>query len=196
MIGLLLTPLPIHQDHVASRWQTETKDRLVRAGVLDDNVCTQFEAGRTALTAAVMVNGARGTFVGRLRERSRLLKVLRQTADPTKTTLAYRSLRTLDQKLAVTRAHMPALRRLASELKPQMKALGIDEKEIATHLLFGEFALSSLRTPTLAEVRRPYRDVPSEHWAADAVRTLRNRGIIVGYPQDRFQMPRSNDGAR
>jgi len=29
---------------------------------------------------------------------------------------------------------------------------------------------------------RPFSDVPKDHWAAAAVETLRQRGIVVGYP--------------
>ena len=29
---------------------------------------------------------------------------------------------------------------------------------------------------------RPFPDVPKDHWAAAAVETLRQRGIVVGYP--------------
>ncbi len=36
---------------------------------------------------------------------------------------------------------------------------------------------------TRAPVRdTPFPDVPREHWAFDAVESLRKRGIIVGYP--------------
>ena len=28
----------------------------------------------------------------------------------------------------------------------------------------------------------PFSDVPKDHWAAAAVETLRQRGIVVGYP--------------
>jgi hypothetical protein len=29
----------------------------------------------------------------------------------------------------------------------------------------------------------PFSDVPPDHWAASAVETLRERGIVVGYPK-------------
>ena len=29
---------------------------------------------------------------------------------------------------------------------------------------------------------RPFSDVPKDHWAAAAVETLRQRGIVTGYP--------------
>ena len=31
----------------------------------------------------------------------------------------------------------------------------------------------------------PFSDVPKDHWAAAAVETLRQRGIVVGYPASR-----------
>ena len=31
----------------------------------------------------------------------------------------------------------------------------------------------------------PFPDVPKDHWAAAAVETLRQRGIVVGYPASR-----------
>ena len=42
-------------------------------------------------------------------------------------------------------------------------------------------------TPQIAVPRppagsRPFSDVPKDHWAAAAVETLRQRGIVVGYP--------------
>jgi hypothetical protein len=30
---------------------------------------------------------------------------------------------------------------------------------------------------------RPFSDVPPDHWAASAVETLRERGVVVGYPK-------------
>ena len=35
----------------------------------------------------------------------------------------------------------------------------------------------------------PFRDVPRDHWAHNAVETLRQKGIIVGYPAGTFSRP-------
>jgi len=39
------------------------------------------------------------------------------------------------------------------------------------------------KTPAVRPVSGgPFSDVPKDHWAAAAVETLRQRGIVVGYP--------------
>jgi len=35
-----------------------------------------------------------------------------------------------------------------------------------------------------AQTATPFRDVPTNHWAADAVAKLFEEGIIIGYPAD------------
>lgn len=33
----------------------------------------------------------------------------------------------------------------------------------------------------------PFRDVPPGHWAAKSVQQLKDEGILVGYPDERFR---------
>lgn len=42
----------------------------------------------------------------------------------------------------------------------------------------------------------PFRDVPPNHWAAQAVETLRQQGIVRGYPAATGRAATTKDGAR
>lgn len=42
--------------------------------------------------------------------------------------------------------------------------------------------LPKIAVPRPAAGSRPFSDVPKDHWAAAAVETLRQRGIVAGYP--------------
>ena len=42
--------------------------------------------------------------------------------------------------------------------------------------------LPQITVPRPPAGSRPFSDVPKNHWAAAAVETLRQRGIVTGYP--------------
>jgi len=42
----------------------------------------------------------------------------------------------------------------------------------------------------------PFRDVPPNHWAAQAVETLRQKGIVRGYPSGAYRTPPTTGKAR
>ncbi len=46
------------------------------------------------------------------------------------------------------------------------------------------FALTAL--PALAQTAGPFADVPADHFAYESVEKLRNRGIVIGYPDGTY----------
>ena len=51
-------------------------------------------------------------------------------------------------------------------------------------LLAGAVAVMAFGRPALAQ--GPFADVPTDHWAYDAVNELAQRGIVNGYPDSTF----------
>src|SRR5262245_29015107 len=51
-------------------------------------------------------------------------------------------------------------------------------------LLAGAVAIMAFARPALAQ--GPFADVPTDHWAYDAVNELASRGIVNGYPDGTF----------
>src|SRR5713226_1202726 len=51
-------------------------------------------------------------------------------------------------------------------------------------LLAGAMAILAFARPALAQ--GPFADVPTDHWAYDAVNELASRGIVNGYPDGTF----------
>jgi len=51
-------------------------------------------------------------------------------------------------------------------------------------LLAGALAIMAFARPALAQ--GPFADVPTDHWAYDAVNELASRGIVNGYPDGTF----------
>src|SRR6266699_3445943 len=51
-------------------------------------------------------------------------------------------------------------------------------------LLAGVMAILAFARPALAQ--GPFADVPTDHWAYDAVNELASRGIVNGYPDGTF----------
>jgi hypothetical protein len=49
--------------------------------------------------------------------------------------------------------------------------------------------LAALSIPAAAEKKpaSPFRDVPADHWASDAVKQMSDSGIVVGYPDGKFK---------
>ena len=71
---------------------------------------------------------------------------------------------------------LAALQDLTQQFAPELARLGVNEEVAHTRL-------SALKQNALHPVTaRPFSDVPKDHWAAVAVETLRQRGIVVGYP--------------
>lgn len=48
-----------------------------------------------------------------------------------------------------------------------------------------------LAMPALAQQAEPFRDVPTDHWAYQAVESLREKGIVIGYPDGYFRGKRT-----
>lgn len=57
-------------------------------------------------------------------------------------------------------------------------------------LLLGGSVSAPAATPSQA-LTGPFRDVPPDHWAAQAMETLRRQGIVQGYPAPRPEAPKS-----
>lgn len=72
-----------------------------------------------------------------------------------------------------------ALMALLNEFAPELKGLGYDASAAKT-------CLAALRT-------RPFSDVPPNHWAFSAVESLRQSGIVVGYPKGDFRTDTGHD---
>ncbi|MDQ2732893.1 MAG: S-layer homology domain-containing protein, partial [Armatimonadota bacterium] len=54
----------------------------------------------------------------------------------------------------------------------------------------GALAIVATTTPVFAQ-QNPFPDVPADHWAAQAVKVLQNRGIVIGYPDGTYGGPRA-----
>ena len=48
-----------------------------------------------------------------------------------------------------------------------------------------------LAMPAFAQQAEPFKDVPTDHWAYQAVESLREKGIVIGYPDGYFRGKRT-----
>jgi hypothetical protein len=78
------------------------------------------------------------------------------------------------QKLSSHPEAITALTRLIDAFSPEIRQFG-EHPEDAKN------ALATLAKP------KPFPDIPPGHWAAQAVRELKDKGIVVGYPSGEFQ---------
>ncbi|MEO7719785.1 MAG: S-layer homology domain-containing protein [Capsulimonas sp.] len=78
------------------------------------------------------------------------------------------------QKLSSHPEAITALSRLVDAFSPEIRQLGEHPEDAKNELA------------TLAKPK-PFPDVPPGHWAAQAVRELKDKGIVVGYPSGEFQ---------
>ncbi|HEY4441044.1 MAG TPA: S-layer homology domain-containing protein, partial [Candidatus Elarobacter sp.] len=60
-------------------------------------------------------------------------------------------------------------------------------KRLATLVLAASFALGSLAASGRAVFATPFADVPSNHWAYQAIQSLAADGLVEGYPDGRFK---------
>ena len=69
----------------------------------------------------------------------------------------------------------------------QLKEVGGDSNEMKTtvHIAVAKLQRAQVTQPGSALVQ--FRDVPKDHWAAAAILELRSKGLLNGYPGDRFQ---------
>ena len=74
-----------------------------------------------------------------------------------------------------------SLKRLVNEFQPELKGLGQDLPAIQTYLV----ALRPDLPPL--PVSPPLPDVPKDHWAYQAVETLRKAGVVIGEGDGRFR---------
>jgi hypothetical protein len=77
-------------------------------------------------------------------------------------------------------------------VEPEIKKLGRDPRELQTELdknqkIADKIAEVWAQKMTQAGGKPLFTDVPVDHWAWAAVQDLRDAGILVGYPGDRFE---------
>jgi len=74
---------------------------------------------------------------------------------------------------------LPSLMRLVIEFEPELKLLNMDVPTARARLA----ALIREQAPApVGPVNPPFRDMPADHWAFEAVEKLRKLGILSGYP--------------
>jgi|GEM_PF-3528268 len=80
-------------------------------------------------------------------------------------------------------------RPLAATIKlfaPQLRQLNTDPTVMGTEALRNLEAIASLRVAQPGEAKQLFADVPANHWAADALKNLREEGILRGYADGSF----------
>lgn len=82
--------------------------------------------------------------------------------------------------------HADELHRLIAEFKHELKVLGVNPDQTYRQVTFDAATVLSLRVATPGEALEQFPDVPTNHWAAQAVQNLRANGIIKGYPSGAF----------
>ncbi|HZH97948.1 MAG TPA: S-layer homology domain-containing protein [Fimbriimonadaceae bacterium] len=87
------------------------------------------------------------------------------------------------QMLSELRPLLPDLREASIALEPEFRSLGFDP------ITYYEMVRDLGRSETLIYRllgTAAFRDVPADHWAADAIQDLANKGLLRGYPNGRF----------
>jgi len=69
---------------------------------------------------------------------------------------------------------------------PQLRQLNADPTTMSGEVVRGLEAIASFRVAQSGEAKQLFTDVPATHWAADALRNLREEGILRGYPEGFF----------
>lgn len=72
-----------------------------------------------------------------------------------------------------------ALKRLVEKFRPELKALGVQVEQIKIN---GVYLIEPQRGQPELPVAPSFADVPKNHWAYEAVETLRLSGIMIGIP--------------
>jgi len=73
---------------------------------------------------------------------------------------------------------------LCDSVAADLKLLGTSARDLATEFRHRDFLFAFRRIPEWGEATRQFSDIPSGHWAADAVLKLRQVGILEGYPNE------------
>ncbi len=90
----------------------------------------------------------------------------------------------VEARLLASPPALAALQELVRRFQPDLTLLHVD-----THAVRARLAELS-RTALRQLVAKPFPGVPGTHWAASSVETLRRQGLIAGYPQGIFSLPR------
>ena len=84
---------------------------------------------------------------------------------------------------------LEAFRALVNECRPVLEKLGQDVPAVQAH--FTALAAGSPSAPTATA--RPFPDVPKNHWASSSVETVRQFGLLLGYPNGAFETGDGHD---
>jgi len=78
----------------------------------------------------------------------------------------------------------PLLDKLFKEFTPELKTLGVDTASLPKDLAAVCSEVRGCQVSAPGSALGQFRDVPTGHWAAQAVLDLRRLGIVQGYPND------------
>lgn len=90
----------------------------------------------------------------------------------------------LEARLLASPPALAALQEMVRRFKPDLARLNVDTDAAQARLM------GLAQTARRLLVAEPFPDVPPTHWAASSVETLRRQGLIAGYPQGIFSLPR------
>ena len=148
-----------------------------------------FAAIQTIKADGIVLGYPNGTYGGR-RPVTRyefavaLARLLAQSV-PHPATLSANLATDLPQRLRRAPVAVSGLIALVSEFSPEMGKLGQDIPQATARL---EAFRQSQRQESQVNlpVARPFPDVPAGHWAASSVETLRQNGLMLGYPDGAY----------
>lgn len=75
--------------------------------------------------------------------------------------------------------------RLIGEFRQELTAMQVFESTTLVQI-HADIAAFRTRITTLRSEKPPFPDVPAMHWAAPAIRDLKDAGLVKGYPSGRF----------
>jgi len=88
---------------------------------------------------------------------------------------------------AIQPRNIDFLLRVKKEFAPELKGLGVTRDVFVPAIEEVKLALVHWRTPIPGIALQQLKDVPTNHWAAQAVLDLRKVGLIDGYPDGTFK---------
>lgn len=150
-------------DVPANHWAYQDVDTLQKAGVIFGSPDSAGNGRREVTRQYVAVA---------------LVHVLSQTPSPSP------SGTDLEARLLASPPALAALQELVRRFKPDLARLNVDTDAAQARLT------GLAQTARRLLVVEPFPDVPPTHWAASSVETLRRQGLIAGYPQGIFSLPR------
>lgn len=131
-----------------------------------------FQNADTLQKAGVVLGGPEGTYSrrppGRREFAAAIVKLMHHISSD----------HALENQLAASPPALAALNALVTEFTLELTAM---KENAATYK--STLAALAARHPL---IDHPFSDVPPDHWAA-AVETLRQRGIVVGYPAETYR---------